>query len=221
MNYRKDFWYILGLAFVLLTVVIMAVSMIFMYYGSAAAILWFFGSSPVLVAGVFLMRGTARRYDEPDAETGEPLPAFWQLRYAFHNLKVLVITRDKWRSVLTVLTVLLLISTVILGGICAYSKFASNAVTKDPNYNQNIDNYQMNRVEWEKARDNGDAEAQQKYFSAMQESEELNYKYRQRIATYNQRVKDLFPWSIVSATATVMCGIVMSAYIKHKKETAN
>ena len=219
MNYRKDFWYILGLAFVLLTVVIMAVSMIFMYYGSAAAILWFFGSSPALVIGVFLMRGTARRYDEPDAETGEPLPAFWQLRYAFHNLKVLVITRDKWRSFLTVLTVLLLISTVILSGICVYSKFASNAVTKDPIYNQNIDNYEMNRLEWEKARDNGDAEAQQKYFFAMQESEELNYKYRKRIATYNQRVKDLLPWTVVSATVTIMCGVIMLAYIKHKKET--
>ncbi|MBO5747240.1 MAG: hypothetical protein J6S13_09180 [Clostridia bacterium] len=221
MNYRKDFWYILGLALVALTVIIMAVSMIFMYYGSAAAILWFFGSSPVLVAGVFLMRGTARRYDEPDAETGEPLPAFWQIRYAFHNLKVLVITRDKWRSFLTVLTVLLLISTVILSGVCIYSKFASSAVTKDPNYNQNIDNYEMSRSEWEKARDNGDTEAQQKHFLAMQDAQDRNYKYRQRIETYDQRVKDLFPWSIVSATATVMCSIIMFAYIKHKKEIAN
>ena len=221
MNYRKNFWYILGLGLVLLSVVIMAISMIFMYYGSDKSILWFFGSCPIIVIGVFLMRGTARRYDEADLETGEPLPAFWQIRYALHNLRVLVITHDIWRTVLTIVTIVVAVAAVVLSTVCVHSKLSVSATKKDPTFIQNTNTYEMSRSEWEKARKEGDTEAQKQYFDTMQNALEDNYKYRERIKNYEERFDSVLPYAVLSAAAAIFLGITLSAYIKFKASRPN
>ena len=218
MKYKSDKWYIAGNIMTAISVVVFAVTMIMMYYGDDSAIIWCFGAMPLLAVGILLSQSVKRRYEEADAVNGDPLPMFWRIRYAFHNLVLLVRTCDMWRNILTAVTGVFILAAVVLGGLCAYWGIAKSAVKNDPQYQNYSSHYNISYQEWSDARKNGDVAAQSKHFAEMQAARDAMYKYDQRIKNYGSYISHTWPWITVAGGAALFCGVVLYTYVWHKKK---
>lgn len=217
MRYRKSPWYIAGLVIVGIAVAVMLVTMVMMYYGVDAAIIWFFGACPVLLIGYFMVQTTIRRYEDADAVDGEPLPMFWRIRFAYHNLKVRVITKNLWRRLIASVIVLFLTATVILSGLCGYWAFAKSAVAKDPEYKTASANYQADYTEWLKLRENGDDAKRQEIFAEMEKEHLTMRKYESQMEKYDANISSALPWIILSGASAIFFGTVYYAYVRYQK----
>lgn len=221
MRYRKSPWYIAGLIITGIAVAVMLVTMVMMYYGNDAAIIWFFGACPVLLIGYFMVQTTIRRYEEADATDGEPLPMFWRIRFAYHNLKVRVITKNLWRKIIALVIALFSIATVVLSGLCGYWAFAKSAVAKDPEYKSASSSYNKYYTEWETARENGDDAKRQEIFAEMEEEHLIMRKYEVKMEGYDKNISSALPWIIFSGASAIFFGTVFYAYVRHQNSKQN
>ncbi len=221
MRYRKSPWYIAGLIIVGIAVAVMLVTMVMMYYGVDAAIVWFFGACPVLLIGYFMVQTTIRRYEDADAIDGEPLPMFWRIRFAYHNLKVRVITQNLWRKIIASLVALSLLIGLILGGVCIYSAFSRKNIKNDPHYKERNVLYNMAMVEWQTARENGDDAKRQESFAEMEAYRNANFEANQQIKEYGETISSCIPWIIFSGASVVFFSTVFYAYVRHQKNKKN
>lgn len=221
MRYRKSPWYIAGYIILGIAVAVMLVTMVMMYYGVDAAIVWFFGACPVLLVGYFMVHTTVRRYEEADSVDGEPLPMFWRIRFAYHNLKVRVITQDFWRKIIGSVIIALLTVAVILSGFCGYWAFAKRAVAKDPEYKTAYTNYQANYAEWQNARENGDDVKRQESFAKMEKEHLIVRKYEVRMEGYDDRISSTWPWIVVAGASAIFFSTVFYAYVSYQKNKRN
>ncbi len=217
MRYRKSPWYIAGYIILGIAVAVMLVTMVMMYYGVDAAIVWFFGACPVLLIGYFMVHTTVRRYEDADAVDGEPLPMFWRIRFAYHNLKVRVITRNLWRRIIASLVGLSLLCGLVLGGVCAYSAFARRAIKNDPHYKERNVLYNMAMIEWQAARKNGDDVKRQESFAEMEAYKNANFESNQRIKKYGETISSCIPWIVVSGASAIFFSTVFYAYVRYQK----
>ncbi len=219
MKYRKDRWYIGGLVTTGIAVIIILVTMIMMYFGNDSAIIWCFAAMPVLATGILLSQSVKRRYEEADATNGEPLPMFWRIRFGYHNLKVLVITKGLWRVIFAALTCLFLLLTLVLGFICGYCALSKNSVLNSPKYIKNIEMHEEYRALWSQARTDGDEEKAHEYFAVMEECNKENYNSRKHITDCEATITALLPWTVVTGALTVFSAVIFSAYALHKRKT--
>lgn len=218
MRYRKSPWYIAGYIVLGIAVTTMVVTMVMMYYGVDAAIIWFFGACPVLLIGYFMVHTTVQRYEDADAADGEPLPMFWRIRFAYHNLKVRVITQNFWRKVIVSIIALFLMAVVVLSGLCGYWVFAKSAVKKDPEYKTASANYQAYYTEWLKLRENGGDDSKRREIFAEMEKEHLTMrKYEVRMEKYDANISSALPWIAFSGASAIFFGTVYYAYMRYKK----
>ena len=221
MRYRKSPWYIAGYIILGIAVATMVVTMVMMYYGNDAAIVWFFGACPVLLIGYFMVHTTVQRYEDADAIDGEPLPMFWRIRFAYHNLKVRVITQNLWRKIIVSVITLFLAAVVVLSGLCGYWAFAKGAVKKDPEYKTASANYQTNYTEWLSARENGDDSKRQEIFTEMEKEHLTMRKHEARMEKYDEKVSSTLPWIIFSGAFALFFGTVFYAYVRYQKSKQN
>ncbi len=220
MKYKRDPWYIAGLLITAISAVTIAVTMVFMYYGNNMAIIWCFIAMAVLAVGILLSQSVKRRYDEADARDGEPLPMFWRIRFGYHNLKVLVITKGFWRVLFAGLTALGLATTLVLGIICGINTFSKNSILKNPEYincQQRINEY---TELYTQARIDKDEQLAHEYFLKIEEYEKTNYNSEKYIKNCESAINSLIPWIIVSGSLTVFFAAILSAYVIHKRRVA-
>ncbi len=220
MRYKKDPWYIAGLVIAAIGVLVLAVTMVFMYYGNDAAIIWCFASMPVLATGILLSQSVKRRYEDADATDGEPLPMFWRIRFGYHNLKVLVITKGLWRVIFTGLTALFLTAALVLGIICGINAWSKNSILKNPEYIKYEQKHAEYMTLYSEARKDNNEELAHEYYLKIEEYEEMNYNSKKYIKSCESTISSLVPWIAVSGILAVLCAAVLSTYVLYKRRLA-
>ena len=217
MKYRKDPWYIAGIIITVIAALTIAVTMVFMYYGNDIAIIWCFGAMPVLAIGFLLSQSVKRRYEDADARNGEPLPMFWRIRFSYHNLKVLVITKGIWRVMFAGLTAFFLAVALLLGVICGINALSKNSIVRNPEYiecGQNIDKYM---ALYSDARRENNEELAHEYYLKIEEYEQMRENSEKYIKSCEETISNLWPWIAVSGALALFCGVTLSAYALHKR----
>ncbi len=199
---------------------VMLVSMVFMYFGSNAAIVWFFAMCPVLTAGILLCRSVINRYEDADAETGEPLPMFWRIRYGFHNLRVWIISRGLLRAVMTSVTCILLAVTLILGGICLISLYKKGGAENDPYYVRRVAVYDQCYDIWLRNRESETPNRlhQKASFAVMQDMLTKNSDNLTQIESNTERIETLTPWLIAGGVASAVSAAATVSYVLRSKK---
>ncbi len=217
MRYKKDPWYIAGLIITAIAVIIFVTTMVLMYLENDGAIIWCFVSMVVLTIGLLLSQSVKRRYEEAEVSNGEPLPMFWRIRFGYHNLKVLVITKGLWRVIFAGLTAGFLATTLVLGVLCGYNALAKNSITKNPeykNYTQNLEGLNEQYIE---ARREGDEKKSHEIYLKIEKNEQKLANSKKYIKGCEETISDLLPWMAVTGACTIFSGVVLSAYVIHRK----
>lgn len=218
MRYKKDPWYIAGLVITAIATIIFVTTMILMYFENDGAIIWCFASMVLLAVGILLSQSVKRRYEEADATDGEPLPMFWRIRFGYHNLKVLVITKGLCRVIFAGLALGFLAATLVLGIICGYNALSKNSITKNPeyiNYSQNIEDLNNRYIE---ARREGDEKKSHEIYLEIEENEQKLANSKKYIKACESTIFNLLPWMVVTGVGTVFSSVVLSAYVIHKRK---
>ncbi len=212
MKYKKDPWYIAGLIVTVVSVAVMSVTMVMMYYGNNTAIVVCFSAMPFLAIGILMAQSTKRRYEEADATDGKPLPMFWQIRFAFHNLKIYLRTSRIWRGLFAGLCALFVSVAVILSGFCAYWSCKGSKIESSTRYTESVTQYDTYYSEWQKARKDGDEITQTKAFNKMQEADQIKKTYLSEINKCNTDIKFTWPWIAFFVACAVFCGTMLYVY---------
>ena len=217
MKYKKDPWYIAGLITTLIAAIDFVIDMVLMYFGRDDAIVRSFISMVVLAVGILLSQSVKRRYEEADATDGEPLPMFWRIRFGYHNLKILVITKGLWRVVFAGLTAGFLVATLALGVVCGYNALAKNSILRNPeykNYTQNVEDLNKQYVE---ARREGDEKKSHEIYLKIEENEQKLANSKKYIKGCEDTISNLLPWMAVTGAGAIFSGVVFSAYVIHRR----
>ena len=220
MRYKRNFWYILGVVLSLASAVVMAVTMVIMYFGNNTAIVVFFAACPVLVFGVLTAQSVKRRYEEADELDREPIPMFWHIRYAVLRLREIMASRGVLTVLFTAVTCLSLIATLVLAVICGNSAYKRSKIENNRDYIANNVAYDEYYALWSDSRREGDKESADKYFEIMESYNHNNAKSRQKIKEYSEDIKKYGVWTALSGAVTVFFGSVLASYLIYKKNTS-
>lgn len=218
MGYRKNFWYILGVVLALASAVVMAVSMIFMYFGSNPAIVVFFAACPTLVIGIFLSGSVKRRYEDADADGTNPVPMFYTVRYCFYKLRLLVAEKGFWRVAVTALTAVALITTLVFAGLCGSCAYRRYEIKNDAVYTENEVLYNEYHALWLEARNSGDTESAHEYAAVMDKYHLGNAEYRSLMDKYSAELRDHAVKTALFGAVTVFFGSVLALYLRKKRK---
>ena len=218
MKYREDFWYIAGVVIALVSALVIAVTMIMMYYGNDKAIIWCFGAMPILAVGILTAQSTKRRYEEADATDGEPLPMFWRIRYGFHNTKIYLSTSRKWRRLYIALISLFTAVAVSLSGMCVYWLCKQNSLKNSAAYTDATARYEVYYTEWQQARQSGDEALREQAFAKMREANDITQEISAKIDRCKDDIKFTWPWIAVTGACAVFCGTMYYVYGVKKRE---
>lgn len=222
MKYREDFWYIAGVVIALVSALVIAVTMVMMYYGNNTAIIICFSAMPFLAIGILLAQSTKRRYEEADLTNGEPLPIFWRIRFAFHNTKYYLSTSRLWRGLFIGLCALFVAVAVTLSGLCIYWSSREAAIKNSKPYIDAITQYDTHYALWQEARKNGDEAAKEEAFDKMQEADEIRKTCSAKIKNYKTDIKLTWPWIVLNGACAVFCGTMYYVYgVKKREDTAS
>ena len=217
MKYKKDPWYIAGLITTAIAVITFIITMVLMYFEHDGAVIWCFTSMVVLTVGLLLSQSVKRRYEEAELANGEPLPMFWRIRFGYHNLKVLVITKGIWRVVFAGFTIGFLAATLVLGVLCGYNALAKNSIIKNPeykNYTQNVEDLNKQYIE---ARRDGDEKKSHEIYLKIEENEQKLANSKKYIKGCEDTISNLLPWMAVTGAGAIFSGVVFSAYVIHRR----
>ncbi len=216
-GYRRQFWYIAGLVLTVLSIVVMLVSMFFMYFGSFAAVGWFIGACPVIVFGILTATETKRRYEEAIAEDKAPIPMFWHIRYAVLLVREFISKNGLWRFIFITLTAVSLIVTLAFAGISGHYYLERDDIKRNIDFIAHNSEYDKYRELWEQSYLNGDEATASEYYTVMDEHHTANAKARADIKEYTEKLdKNLLRLSI-SALITAFMSVVLVAYIIRRK----
>lgn len=217
MRYKRNFWYILGVALSLASAVTMAVTMVIMYFGNNTAIVVFFAACPVLVAGVLTAQSVKRRYEEADELNREPVPMFWHIRYAVLRLREIIASRGILTILFTLFACISLIITLVLAVICGNFAYKRSKIQNNHDYIANNVAYDEYYALWSDSRREGDKESADKYFEIMESYNLNNAKSRQKIKEYGEELKKYGSWTALSGAVTLFFGTVTVAYFVYRK----
>lgn len=218
MRYKSDPWYLAGLIVTALSAIVIAVTMVMMYYGSNVAIIICFSAMPFLAIGILLAQSTKRRYEEADLTNGEPLPIFWRIRFAFHNTKYYLSTSRMWRGLFISLCAFFVAVAVTLGGLCIYWSSREASIKNSKPYIEAVTQYDTYYAQWQEARKNGDEAAKEEAFDKMQQANEVRQTYFTKIKNYKLDVKFTWPWIVLNGACAVFCGTMYYVYGVKKRE---
>ncbi len=217
VGYRKQFWYIAGMVLTFLSVAIMLVSMIFMYFGSNVSVAWFICSCPVLVFGILTAVSTKRRYEEAIAFDREPIPMFWHIRYVILLLREFIARHGLWRFIFITLTAISLTVTIVFAGICGHFYLERDDIERNIDYMSNNAVYDEYRALWEESYLSGDNETAGKYFEIMEEYQSKNAPGYAKIIEFTESLNENLLKLGISAAVTAFLGVVMVAYILRQR----
>ena len=218
MNYKKDIWYILSIILVIISTIVMAVAMGFMYFGNNLAIIWFFAATPIFAIGILTAQSVRRRYEDAEIENGQPLPIFWRIRYALHNLQVLLIEKGLWRLIFATITLIGLIVTTVCGANCGFSAYKRSDIKNSPQYIANEVAYEEYIALYSEAKNNGEEDNAKLYFEIANGYHSGNAKDRMAISEYTGDIKIYGQRAIISGIITLFFGSALTSYTIYKKK---
>ncbi len=213
VGYKKQFWYITGLVLTFLSIIVMVVSMIFMYFGSFISVAWFIGACPVIVFGILTSASVKRRYEEAVAYEHEPIPMFWHIRYAILIIREFIIKHGLWRFAFIILTAASLIVTIVFAGICGHYYLERDDIKRNVDYMSNNHSYEQYLALWEESYLNGNYESADEYYKMMEKYQYKNAQSNAQIAKYTKSLHENLIKLGISAAVTVFLGTVFVAYI--------
>ncbi len=216
-GYRRQFWYIVGLALTFLSIIVMAVSMVFMYFGSYPAVAWFMGSCPVLVFGILTSVSVKRRYNEAVAVEKEPIPMFWHIRYLILIIREFISRHGLWRFIFIVISCISLIVTVTFAGICGHYYLERDDIKRNIDYIANDTAYEEYRALWEQSYLANDYQAADEYYQAMEKYHLDNAKSNAEIKILGEKLNENLLKLGISAAVTVFLCTVLVAYISRQR----
>lgn len=218
MGYRKNIWYIIGAVLFILSALLMAVTMVFMYYGSNMAIVWFFAACPFMVAGWLIMQAVKQRYFDACLTDDDPVPMFWRIRYIWKVLQVVVAHKGLGKVIFASATGLAAAATLTFGVLWGYNVYSRSAVKSDPEFIKNTATYNEYYARWTDARDNGDNDLAHECFNVVEEINRKNYFYRQKIKEYGENAKTYGAVAVAFLSATGLMITVYMTYLRRKRK---
>ena len=217
VGYRKQFWYIAAMILTFLSIVIMAVSMVFMYLGNNTSVAWFLLACPVLVFGILTTVSVKKRYEEALAYEREPIPMFWHIRYVILLLREFIARHGLWRFIFITLTAISLVVTIVFAGICGHFYLERDDIERNIEDMSNNAVYDEYRALWEESYLNGDLESANKYYEIMEEYQSKNAVSYAQIKEFTESLNENLVKLGISAAVTAFLGAVMIAYILRQR----
>ena len=206
LDYKKDVKYIIGVALSAISIVVMVVTFVLMYFGSDASIIWFFVGGFGLVIANFILVAVKRQYEFFTDEE----PSFWDVaKYNLETTKENFFKRGVAGAIFTSVLIISFIVTVVFGTITLNTYYnKSGAINAGYTYNlQEAERYKgLMEEQLEKGNLKFAAECEKNMEKCIEESEWYLKYYEQMSEKLERQIPQLI-------TVASINGVVFIAYV--------